>query len=356
MTKQSLHDSLDGIVKWGDATTRLDLPIAVARDEDGNKMSPIELIQPVTANDTPEIKAERLADKAAITITRTGAAIEITTKKSNGHVTVVPNTYTTGKGKNKVTHYPVTTGSSFTDNREGKVISPIDINVGELLAHPDLSGLFADGIVVYVNNVNNRTGTAKNQAVRLLNGTNLPDTGLTFATPDPMYVKGDYNTTTRSDGTYSPSMLAADAITMQSNNWNDSNSTKDISKRIPSETTLNSVLLLGNVPTTEDLMTYSGGLENLIRFMEQWTGSGHDYKFKFNGSFICLWDSLVGRGPWGRSNVYVPPVREWGYDEMYRKAANAPPGVPSFCGMEKLGWDWTNLADFADETLITITE
>ena len=110
--------------------------------------------------------------------------------------------------------------------------------------------------------------------VRLVNGTQLPPQGLTVATPSPVYIQGNYNVppaalgTTNTTGTL-PASVAADAITILSGAWKDSNSTLALSSRVATSTTVNAAFLTGNVATTSS--AYSGGLENFPRLMESWT-------------------------------------------------------------------------------------
>ena len=93
-----------------------------------------------------------------------------------------------------------------------------------------------DVSTIYVND--QRTLASTNESgVRLVNGTNLPPQGLTVATPSPVYILGDYNVppaamgTTNTTGTL-PASVAADAITILSSAWKDTNSSKALSSRV----------------------------------------------------------------------------------------------------------------------------
>ena len=89
--------------------------------------------------------------------------------------------------------------------------------------------------------------------------------------------------------------------------------------------------MTGNVPTSGS--DYSGGLENVFRFLENWRG----YDCIFNGSIICMWDSQEANARWpGVDVVYSPPNRKWGYAKM------DPPGVPRFFSVRET--DWARLA------------
>ncbi len=152
-------------------------------------------------------------------------------------------TATSGKFNNFVTPIPtnelalfVSTNASFRDNREGKMVQPIDIDIGNLTLwsgtnfnlRPLLLGSNLSSIYV----VDNRTLPSSSLgAVRVLHGTNLPMNGLTVATGRPLYVLGDYNEFdlsklgTADTSATRPASLVADAITILSDGWQDGNST-----------------------------------------------------------------------------------------------------------------------------------
>jgi hypothetical protein len=69
-------------------------------------------------------------------------------------------------------------------------------------------------------------------------------------------------------------------------------------------------LATGNVPSNGS--NYSGGGENFIRFLEDWSSRS----FTYYGSMIQLWKSKQGVGPWSSSSsIYTAPTtRNWYYD------------------------------------------
>ncbi len=136
-----------------------------------------------------------------------------------------------------------------------------------------------------------------------------------------------YNEFTNSDGyERKPAMIAADAFNILSNNWSDANSYSDLDTRLAAHTTLNAIVVSGNVPSGKmaadgkinpDVKDkYSGGLENFPRFLETWGGSRH---VTFYGSLIQLYRSKFASGNWGNSEVYSAPRRRWYYDNMFRE-------------------------------------
>src|SRR5581483_10042694 len=90
--------------------------------------------------------------------------------------------------------------------------------------------------IIYVGDWRS-SNSSTNTAVRLMGGgaTNFPPYGLTVATPDPLYVWGNYDTPTAANlnstnvvGTY-PTSFISDALTILSQSWNDANSSSSLS-------------------------------------------------------------------------------------------------------------------------------
>ena len=178
--------------------------------------------------------------------------------------------------------------------------------------------------------------------VRLVNGSKLPyNSGLGFsvATPNPLYVLGNYNTTV--DGTnfdltlgfttngYSvPAALMADAITILSPNWQDRLSGLTYAVRPAASMTMNAALMAGNVPSTGiTSTTFSGGVHNLPRFLEDWTGN----TLILNTSLVCLYASQMATNQYQFSGSYhTQPIRKWGFDPNFLDPNKLPPGTPFY--------------------------
>jgi hypothetical protein len=236
----------------------------------------------------------------------------------------------------------VSTNASFFNQRENKTVQPIQIDVAGLRLwnatnvsiRPYLP--LHDVGTLYVND--QRTLSSANESgVRLVNGTDLPPLGLTVATPSPVYILGDYNVPPAAKGTTNttatlPASVAADAITILSTAWNDGNSAAALSSRVAGNTTVNAAFLAGNVASTAS--SYSGGVENLPRFLESWTGK----TFTYNGSMICLFNSQIATGAWGGGNVYNPPVRQWALDQNFQFSDKLPPATPSLVVLIRASW------------------
>jgi hypothetical protein len=240
---------------------------------------------------------------------------------------------------NELAAFVKTTGS-FWDGREGKTVQPIDINIGNLTSWipssplPNLNSIYV---------VDDRTPpilpTGNLGAVRVLNGTNLPPSGLTVATGRPLYVWGDYNELnaanlgTTNTSTTRPASLVADAITFLSDAWNDGTTGPNVTPPNAANTTVNAALLTGVVLTSPG--HYSGGMENFPRFLETW---GAHATNTYNGSMVKMFPSLYATGVWGQDYVYAPPARNWAYDANFDDPLKLPPVTPQFLVVARSQW------------------
>jgi hypothetical protein len=238
------------------------------------------------------------------------------------------------------------TDVSFYNKRETKTIRATEINVAQLKqwnqTNTVLRSVIPNGDIrlVYVDDM--RTQNSGTEAgVRLVNGQTILPSGLTVATPNPLYVKGNYNAPAAALGTSDtsgtlPAALIADAITVLSGGWNDANAASDLGSRQAVATTVNAAFLAGNVPTTS--ASYSGGVENFPRFLEDWSGD----TFTYNGSMVVLFDSQYATGLWrgtGSSiGIYNPPDRKWAFDQNFCNPTKLPPGTPQVRKLVRGQW------------------
>ncbi len=187
-------------------------------------------------------------------------------------------------------------------------VTEVDI---ELLAS---SGYFPDNGLLYAGHYGMGEGTDA-KGVKLVNGSELPDP-LTVVTEGSLYVQGDYNSVDKKGAA-----LIGDAVNLLSNAWDDSKSPGHLPDA--SETTYNAAIITGNRGTNGS--QYSGGLENLPRFHEDWGGVNCNIR----GSFVCTFESSYATGRWGGGgDRYSAPRRNWGYDPMFNQIANLPPFTP----------------------------
>jgi len=129
-----------------------------------------------------------------------------------------------------------------------------------------------------------------------------------------------------------PASIVADAITILSTAWSDSNAGNGIGNRLAGNTTVNAAFLAGIVQS--DGSHYSGGVENFPRFLEDWSGD----TFTYNGSMVVMFDSRYAIVPWGGADVYSPPSRNWFFDVNFMDATKLPPGTPSILTVIRGSW------------------
>ena len=168
------------------------------------------------------------------------------------------------------------------------------------------------------------------EGIKLVNGDLLPD-DLLFVSEDPIYVHGDFNTDSKKTAA-----VISDAVNLLSNSWDDTRDASDSHNDIShaSETTFNMALITGNVRTPDGGGNYSGGLENLPRFHENWGGT----KANINGAFINLFQSRVATERWGKSGVYKPPTRAWGWDPDLLNSSVLRDLFPQTAEVQRLVW------------------
>ena len=193
----------------------------------------------------------------------------------------------------------------------------------------------------------NPLSSSQRQAVRLTNGRTLTQ-DVTIATDNGLYIQGDYNTggtaytdvpsnntsnsgyaggtaaNTATGYTWHAAAVMADAVTILSNNWKDSNSSNtSLSARTAVPTTVNAAILAGDVASTTNA---SGGAHNFPRFLEDWGG----INFTYYGSLIEAYNSESFTGKWRTSNVYNWPNRMWNFDTNFinnRQPLGMPQGL-----------------------------
>lgn len=189
-----------------------------------------------------------------------------------------------------------------------------------------------------------------NIAVRLMNGgsANFPAYGLTVATPDPLYVWGNYNTPIATNlnsnnvtGTY-PTSFVCDALTILSTSWSDTyNASTSLGSRGAGSTTVNGAMITGVVYSTgpggDGTTDFSGGVHNMPRLIEQWNAA----KLTLNTSMINLFPSAIATQafvwPAGGIVYGVPGTRQFYFNTNYSTAAGLPPGTPLVTLLQRTG-------------------
>ena len=257
------------------------------------------------------------------------------------------------------TNFPfLTLTNTFLDQREDKTVLVTDIDVSKyrqwtstnssiLTKFPAASATYPT--ILYVANC--RTNSSSQlPGVRLSNGSTVPDNGgrgWSVATPNPLYVKGDYNcpnashlaTTNTTEA--KPCALMSDALTLLSSSWVDSTSfTASSTGPNPSSTiTVNAAILSGIKPSSGSTSaTFSGGVHNLPRLLENWTSSRHVW---LNTSIINLFNSTKATGQFvtpGSGSYYTAPSRHFSYDSNFLDYNKVPPGIPCVLAAIRVNW------------------
>jgi hypothetical protein len=245
--------------------------------------------------------------------------------------------------------------NKFYDWRENKQVYVTQIDVGKLtnwmsswlsaIHNTNVNGKFG------INNAFNdiyvadfRTAASTLYAVRLSDGQFLPSAGLTVATPNPIYMWGNYNCPAYLGTTNTtlsvPASVAGDAITILSPSWLDSGSTSTKSTELgetAGNDTINAAIIAGIVASTgTGSSQYSGGANNLPRLLEDWSSS----TLTLNTSIICLFNSTWATGQFQLPGAYyyAPNVRNFAFNQNYTSSAGMPPGTPNICRLIRSSW------------------
>ena len=84
--------------------------------------------------------------------------------------------------------------------------------------------------------------------------------------------------------------------------------------------------------------SYSGGVENFPRFLEDWTGRTLTY----NGSMVAMYYSTIATNLWrgigSTYDIYNPPTRDWALDQNYLVEGKLPPATPSVTVLIRGRW------------------
>lgn len=206
-----------------------------------------------------------------------------------------------------------------------------------------------EGPVAGAEDVDRTTGTFVNnymlaeprlfrRCLRLVNGAAL-QFPTTVISENPIYIYGDYNNGT--SGTKQPAAIIGDAVTILSNAWSDANSynNEDISSsRFASATTVQAAFIAGSTQSiyASPAPSYnqphsSGGVHNLMRFLENWGGVTMTY----TGSLVNLYTSRQAIGQWKCcATVYSPPIRNWSFDVGFLDPTKLPPLTPHITILE----------------------
>ena len=173
-----------------------------------------------------------------------------------------------------------------------------------------------------------------------------PPCGLTIAAENPVYIQGDYNAP--NNGTFTgnsvAASVAADAVTLLSDNWNDINSfisPYDPGSRPGIQTAYRVAIISGKgIPfaqTAGSAADYGtdGGLHNFLRYIENWGGSlfyeGSLVSFYYNRQAIGIYKCCT--------TVYSPPTRIYAFDANFTQGPQwLPPKTPTLRSINTIGF------------------
>src|SRR5256885_487612 len=118
--------------------------------------------------------------------------------------------------------------------------------------------------------------------------------------------------------------------------WVDGNSNNSIGNRKGADTTVNAAVLTGIVPSGGG--DFSGGLENVLRLLEDWTS----HTLTYNGSLVVFFPSQIATASWWNDgSVYWPPTRAFSFDTNFKDNTKLPPGTPWVRTIIRAGWNIT---------------
>jgi hypothetical protein len=200
--------------------------------------------------------------------------------------------------------------NAFQAGGTASKVKVLQLDMAQLAA----SGKFPANGLIYTSNYGLGTGLASG-GIKLVNGSSLP-AKMTLVSNGPAYIQGNFNTTAKKGAA-----VIADAINLLSNSWNDSKAKGSLPAA--SNTTYNVAMIAGINETK--VGKYNGGLENLPRFHENWSGK----ICTVSGSLVNLWYSQYATGDWSiGGDFYNAPTRVWSYDTAFNTVANLPPFTP----------------------------
>jgi len=244
----------------------------------------------------------------------------------------------------------VGTTLSFKNNREGKMIRMLEVDIRAFLNCAASQGLFdlantSEGGTVLHMTVDgpNSGAAANNYGVRVRKASELQSNlaganrvkGLTIVSDQAFYAWGNFNSTNKI-----PAAILADTFNALSNGFLDSESTNaDADSRVADTTIVNAGLLAGTDSTGGiegpggQGGDYNGGLENYPRFHEKWT----NIEWRYRGSFVSLGTARHQNGTWVYGDPqYYAPTRNWDFDQDFKNAAKLPPLSPRFVYLRQL--------------------
>jgi hypothetical protein len=261
---------------------------------------------------------------------------------------------------------PWTGGYGFFSNLSTTAFTPNP-------ACPSVTGIWPGSFVVHSNEVRQNPNLFFRRAIKIVNGSflnlgNCPGStstttipcGLTIASENPAYVQGDFNANSQGNGFNDPHVatsIAADAVTLLSDNWNDYNSflfpyqqsavstspapVTNPGQRAGYTSWYRVAIAAGKglsfpqpTGTSQDFGT-DGGVHNFLRYIENWGNQTLNYR----GSIINLFTNRQAIGTFKCCTlVYSPPTRGYNFDVEFLDPQLLPPRTPLFRDVNTTGF------------------
>ena len=356
----------------GYSTNVQTLTLPIGTNNSPSAVAQIIAMPPSGEDPNSAMGQQRYFNKAEVTLLISNSVVTgiLKTSSSDASPTTIVAAYNSTNYSQVSSNFPfLSITNTFTDQRESKTVTATDIDVSRLKTwlvtnslvntkFPNTAGIYNNGAfpnIMYVAD-NRPSSSTILPAVRLLNGGIIPTnmspsgqaTGFTVATPNPLYVKGDYNdpngaeNSTDTSRTF-PASLISDALTVLSRNWVDSQSSLSLgsgSKNSAVSTTINAAILAGNVPSTgSDVNSYSGGVMNLPRLLEDWGNGSASVVLSVNTSMVNLFSSTRAISQFQSPGVYYyAPTRLFSFDLNFMNQAKIPPGTPILGAILRSKW------------------
>ena len=299
---------------------------------------------------------QRYYNKAHVVmlVSNTTVTALIKNDPADSPIAITANTWGTNSPQLR-TNFPfLSITNLFRERREANktnVLTQIDMNLYNrwLLTNSSVLAKFPTSAkypnIAYVADNRTPSGTVL-YSVRLTNGVAIPTngtTGFTLATPNALYVWKDYNApnavnlgSTNTSGTQ-PASFACDAFNVLSANWSDSASFGSYGSQAAAvNTTVNAAMITGIVPSTGiTTSTFSGGVHNLPRLLENWSSR----TLTLNTSIVCLFNSTMATNKFvWPGTTYNPPTRNFNFDNNLANIARQPPGTPMLSVILRATW------------------
>ncbi len=256
-----------------------------------------------------------------------------------------------------------------------------------------LNRLSRANTVLSLSALSTSTSSYFRRSVRLFDGETLsfnpstagklsPIKGITVSSENLIYIWGNYNTTgvssmpsngsTLNDGTgYTgnqiPASIVGDSFSPLSRTWFDGLSAlypegssypryfageayrmADEGASVTEGTAVRAGIIAGtNISTLtakpgrdSDGLRRGGGIINYPRFLECWNLNGVTNTWSYVGSFIPLYHSTQMLANWENdtSIIYMPPRRNWSFDDTFLTPSKLPPGTPFFQYVQATGF------------------